>query len=83
MITAVYLQNDSSISQEWWNHSVYQLSKWTIPVFHWNDDNNKTLLSLYLLWPQSVVGKRQPSLSFIGRFVFSVFLQENKKQGPL
>ena len=57
MITAVYLQNDSSISLEWsflWNAGIVLFISYpnsTIPVFHWNDDNNKTLFSLYLLWP--------------------------------
>ena len=41
-----------------WNYSVYYLSKSnpnsTIPGFHCNDDNNKTLFSFNLLWPYKV-----------------------------
>ena len=36
------------ITMKHWNRSAYQL---TIPVFHWNDDNSKTLESSNLLAP--------------------------------
>ena len=57
MITAAYLQKDSSISLKWsfkWNAEIVLLISYpnsTIPVFHWNDDNNNTLFAFNLIWP--------------------------------
>ena len=44
------------IPVKYWNRSVCKLllSFWyeMKTVKHWNDDNNRTFLSLYILWPQ-------------------------------
>ena len=53
-IIAVYLQDDFTwmiILVKYWNWSATAVWYEMKTVKHWNDDNN-TLLSLYLLWPQ-------------------------------
>ena len=60
-ITAFYLQNDSSISLDRMIIQVKCCYERKI-VKHCNDDNSKTLLSSYLLWPIVCVGLGQEIL---------------------
>ena len=52
IITAIYLQNNSSISPEWsfkWNTGFVLFISYpnsTMPVFHWTDDNSKFSFAL-------------------------------------
>ena len=68
-ITAKYLQNDSSISLEWrlqQKTGIVLIISWK-RAKHWNDDNNKTLLSLYLLWP--IIRQKYHVYSIIALFL--------------
>ena len=50
-ITRKSLQNDFSISLEWWLQQKIILIISMIPVFHWNNENKKIFKSSNLLWP--------------------------------
>ena len=77
MITAFYLQNNLSISLECWNRSASKLllSFWyeRKTVKHWNDDNNKTLLSSYLLEPLDYIFRHYLEKVIIHIYVCNVY----------